>query len=152
MQLLRGGTGLPFTISAVAALEGTQLPLIDASQVLGQNVAPEIVEKSVGVKYPTVYVYCSGLSNQLKEKFRTFSGKAHMAVEVRVSHDRLEGVTENMQLYSAAVTEVLDSQRGDWGGGMFYTGGYTVEFQPIKQGGKNFLQTAKIAFDVEMSY
>ena len=136
----------------VAEREGAQLPLIDASQVLVQNVALEIAERSAGVKYPAVYVYCEGLTNNLKEKFLTFSGQAHMAVEVRVSHDRIEGVMDKLQLYSAAATDVLDGSRGDWGAGMFYTGGYTVQFEPTKRGGKNFLQTAKIKFDVEMSY
>jgi hypothetical protein len=92
------------------------------------------------------------LTNLLTEKFRTFSGKAHMAVEVRVTHDRLEQVSKNLQYYAGAATEVLDAQRGDWGSGMFYTGGYKVEFGPIKHGGKNFLQAAKVQFEVDVSY
>ena len=152
VQLLTAPTGLPSATGAVAALEEVELQPINASQVLGQNVAFETAERSTGVKYPVMYVYCRGLTNKLTEKFRTFSGQAHMAVEVRVSHDRLEDVTQNMQLYTSAVTTVLGSSRGDWGNGMFYTGGYAVQFGAITHGGKNFLQTADVTFDVEMSY
>ena len=45
-----------------------------------------------------------------------------MAIEVRVSQDRLEGIEEQLQMYVDAVTQVLDQNRGDWGEGMFYAG------------------------------
>jgi hypothetical protein len=99
-----------------------------------------------------VYVYCEKLDNTLREKFRTFSGTVGMAVEIRVSHDRLERLARDVQLYAAAAAEVLDSGRGDWGSGMFYAGGYEVAFGPVKRGGKNFLEAAKISFDVDVSY
>jgi hypothetical protein len=35
---------------------------------------------------------------------------------------------------------------------MFYAGGYDVEFGPVKRGGKNFLQSAKVSFEVDVSY
>jgi len=88
------------------------------------------------VKYPAVYIYCAGLNNLQKEKFRTFSGKVQMAAEVRVTHDRLERVYDHLQYYVAAVVAVLDANRGDWGSGMFYTGGYKVEFGPVKHGAR----------------
>ena len=50
-----------------------------------------------------------------------------------------------------AVTQILDANRGNWGQGAFYTGGYEVTFDPVKQGGKNFLQVAKVTFEVDMS-
>ncbi len=150
--LLGGNTGLPFAISALRQSESVDLPLIDATQVAQQNIAFEVAERTAGVIYPAVYVYCEGLANQLKEKFRTFSGKAHMAMEVRVTYDKADLLARDTQLYAAAAAEVLDSHRGDWGDGMFYAGGYTVEFAPVKRGGRNFLQTAKIRFDVDVSY
>jgi hypothetical protein len=150
--LLAGETGLPFTVAALMESEAVELPAITSGQVLAENVAHDIAERKPGVGYPAVYVYCEGLVNQLREKFRTFSGKAQMATEVRVSYDYLETLSRDLQLYAAAVAEVLDSHRGDWGGGMFYTGGYKVEFGPVKRGGRNFLQTAKIMFEVDVSY
>jgi hypothetical protein len=151
-EIMTAATGLPYAVSAIAERDRVELPRIDASQVVAQNVANATAERSAGVTYPAVYTYCEGLENLQKEKFRTFSGKAYMVVEVRVTHDRLERVSKNLEYYTGAVTEVLDANRGDWGAGMFYTGGYKVEFGPIKHGGKNFLQTAKILFEVEVSY
>jgi hypothetical protein len=49
------------------------------------------------------------------------------------------------------LTDVLDANRGDWGDGVFYTGGYEVVFGAVKSGGKNFLQQAKITFDMDVS-
>jgi hypothetical protein len=103
------------------------------------------------VQYPVFYVYCEKISNQLREKFRTFSGRARMAVEVRVSQEGLEELGRKTELYAEAVTDVLDRNRGDWGGGLFYGGGYEVAFGAVKRGGKGFVQTAKIGFDVEVS-
>lgn len=151
MQMLAGPTGLPYAVAAIAQQERAELAPIAAEQVAAQNVAFEVAEKTAGVKYPAVYVYCEGIANLLKEKFRTFSGKAYMAIDVRVSSDRLEGLTQELQMYVSAVTAVLDAHRGDWGSGMFYTGGYKVEFGPVKRGGKNFLEAARVTFEVEAS-
>jgi hypothetical protein len=151
-EIMTAATGLPYAISAIADRDNVELPVIDPSQVVAQNVANATAERSAGVSYPVVYTYCEGLANLQKEKFRTFSGKAYMAVEVRVTHDRLERVSKDLEYYIGAVAEVLDANRGDWGTGMFYTGGYKVEFGPIKHGGKNFLQVARVVFEVEVSY
>ena len=58
------------------------------------------------------------------EKFRTFSGKVRTVAEIRVSQDRIEGLEDQLRLYVDAVTQILDSNRGSWGLGAFYTGGY----------------------------
>src|SRR5690242_10707321 len=58
--------------------------------VLAQNASADISEKAGHAHYPALLVYCDKMSNTLKEKFRRFSGKAHMVVEVRHSQDRLE--------------------------------------------------------------
>jgi hypothetical protein len=152
VNMLGAQTGLPYAISALQSSESVELPAIAAAQVASQNIAFDVAERTTGVTYPAVYVYCDGLSNQLKEKFRTFSGKAHMSMEVRVSYDKVDTLARDLQLYASAATQVLDSYRGDWGDGMFYGGGYEVAFGPVKRGGKNFLQTAKISFDVDVSY
>lgn len=151
VQILAAPAGLPLAVSAIAERENMAPAPVEAEQVVAQNVSFELAERSTGVKYPVFYVYCEGLANLLKEKFRTFSGKAYMVVEVRVSHDRFEGMAEELQLYASAITDVLDSHRGEWNPGMYYTGGYKVEFGPIKRGGKNLLQAAKILFEVQVS-
>ena len=149
--MLSSPTGLAHSLAAIAERENVRLGAIRPQQVLSQSVAPELAEKTAGVQYPAFYVYCEKLTNELREKFRTFSGQAWLAVDVRVSHDRLEDLGQTLELHVEAVTDVLDSHRGDWGGGIFYAGRYEVSFGPVKHGGKNFVQTAKVSFDVEVS-
>jgi len=129
----------------------TLLQPIAAQQFFTNNVASEIAEKSEEVRYTAVYVYCDRIANTLTEKFRSFSGHLQMAVEVRVSQDRLDGIEQSAQLYTESVTQTLNQIRGDWGDGLFFAGTYDVSFGPVKHGGKNFLKTAKITFPVEAS-
>ncbi len=151
VQMLAGGDGLPASVAAVAEAASESLQPIGTAQIVAQNVAAELIERSSAVRYPAVHVYCEKLSNTLREKFRTFSGKAHLAMEVRSSQDRLEGLERQVQLYVDAVTAVLDRRRGDWGDGLFYGGGYEAAFGPVKRGGKNYVQTAKITIEVDVS-
>ncbi len=121
------------------------------NQLLAQNASVEIAERSTEGQYPTVSVYCEKIVNQLKEKFRNFSGKAVMTIEVRVSQDRLGGIEQQLQTYVDAVTQVLDQNRGDWGEGMYYAGCYEAALGAVKQGGQNFIQIGKVTFDVGVS-
>jgi hypothetical protein len=111
----------------------------------------DISEKAGYAQYPALLVYCDKLSNTLKEKFRQFSGKTHMVVEVRHSQDHLEAIETNLLVYVDAVCAMLDDSRGDWGSGALYGGGYDVSYDSVVRGGKNFLQRAKVGFDVEVS-
>ena|SRR6266404_1003548 len=120
-------------------------------EIVTQCIAPELAEKTAGAKYPAIHVYCGKVSNLLREKFRTFSGEAQMVAEVRVSQDRLEGLEAQTQSFAEAVTGALDGERGDWGDGMFFGGGYEIAYGPVKHGGRNFLQIAKVTFTVEVS-
>ncbi|MBI2686413.1 MAG: hypothetical protein HYX27_08860 [Acidobacteria bacterium] len=149
--LLRAPAGLQAGLAAIAQANQVTLPAIELAQIISQNVPADVIEKSAGTKYPAFHIYCEKLQNTLREKFRQFSGTATLSVDVRISHDRLEGLDLKVQYYVDALTHVLDANRGDWGKGLFYTGGYTVAYQPVKHGGKNFLQTAKVSFDVQVS-
>lgn len=150
-QLLKAEVGLMPLIAEFALEADLREPAIPASHVVARNVSPEIAEKSTGAAYPTFHVYCDKVSNGLREKFRTFSGAARMTVEVRASQDRLELLEQHLGVYVDAVTAVLDGNRGDWGLGMFYTGGYEIATAPVRHGGRNFLQIAKVSFDVQVS-
>jgi hypothetical protein len=149
--LLTADSGLTTSIAMITADANITLPGIGPQQVVTQHVALELAEKTFPLKYPLVNVYCDKVSNTLREKFRVFSGKAHLVIETRVSQDRLDGVESQLQIYVDAVTQVLDQSRGDWGQGMFYSGGYEVTFDAVKQGGKNFVQLAKVTLEVEIS-
>jgi len=119
--------------------------------IRAQNVAADLAEAGEIVRYPTIQVYCEKLANSLIEKFRTFSGTAQMVVEVRHSQDRLQDLQEGLERYTDALTQVLDGNRGDWGSGMFYAGGYQVAYGAVKHGGRNYIQVAKVTFEIGVS-
>jgi hypothetical protein len=137
----------------VGAIEqsDSSLQAMGIRAVLALNASVDISEKTGHAQYPALLVYCDKLTNSLKEKFRRFSGKAHLVVEIRHSQDRLESIESNLQVYVDAVCALLDESRGDWGSGGFYPGGYDVSYEAVARGGKNFLQRAKVGFDVEVS-
>lgn len=150
-RILQGETGIGFSIGQISERENFALPAIEDSQIVTRNVAADLAEKTASVKYPLLHVYCDKVVNSLKEKFRTFSGTANMNVEIRVSHDHIEELETRLQLYVDAVTEVLDRNRGEWNRGMYYSGGYAVQFGAVKKGGKHFLQIAKVQFELNIS-
>lgn len=150
MSVLAADDGLPAAVEALVQ-QGVALAAITPEQIVAQNVAPELAEQSTASKYPLVYVYCSRVLNENREKFRAFSGEAQMTIEMRVSQDRIEQIETNLQAYVDAITEVLSDSRGDWGDGVFFDGGYEVTFGGVKHGGRNFLQIAKVALALEIS-
>ncbi len=151
LQRLQGSTGVPSAVAALSVASGIEASPFHPEQVQMVNISPELAEKSAGTRYPLVHIYCERVTNQLREKFRRFSGKVRIAIEARVSQSRLEGIDAKSAFLADAVTEVLDASRGDWENGMFYSGGYEIAFGPVKQGGKNFIQTTKIVFEVDVS-
>ncbi|MDP9169797.1 MAG: hypothetical protein M3N54_04210 [Acidobacteriota bacterium] len=142
--------GVNVRVSAIQKADQS-LTIAGVRSVVALNASVDISEKSGYARYPAVLVYCDKLANSLKEKFRRFSGKAHLVVEVRHSQDKLDELEANTQAYVDAVCALLDDSRGDWGGGGFYGGGYEVSYEAVARGGKNFLQRAKVGFDVEVS-
>ena len=63
----------------------------------------------------------------------------------------MEGLQDALENYADAITQVLSGNRGDWGNGMFYAGQYQVAFTAVKHGGRNFMQVAKVTFDIGVS-
>lgn len=150
-ELFRGAGGLQANLDAVAAAEGFPRLMVTDHQVITLNVPADIAERSTAVKYPCIHVYCEKAANLLREKARTFSGEITIAVEVRVSADRVEDLDAQMNLMVDAVTTTLEQNRGDWGAGIFFGGGYEIGYGGIKHGGKNFTQTAKVTLGMEVS-
>lgn len=144
-------TGLVAVVAEVGLNAGVELAAILPASVIPQNAPVALMEKSSAMKYPVVLVYSDRVQNLLTEKFRRFSGKVRTVAEVRASQDRIEGLEERVRLYVDAVTQVLDANRGDWGQGMFFAGGYEVKFDPVQAGGRNVLQAAKVIFEVDLS-
>lgn len=142
-----GGTATAKVVEKLAALNGAAS---DAS-IRTQNVAVDLAERSGAIRYPAVQVYCEKIVNSMVEKFRTFSGRVEMAVELRNSSDRLDGLQDSVEEAAGVIMQMLDANRGDWGDGMFYSGGYQVSFAAAKHGGKNFVQMAKVTFEIGVS-
>jgi hypothetical protein len=151
IQLIAGPKGVNYYLAGLIQVGGQRIDWLGASQVRAQNVAPDIADQSNAMQYPAVNVYCEKIVNNLAEKFRTFSGNAQATVEVRHSQDRLEGLQDGLENYADAVMQVLNASRGDWGNGMFYGGEYQAVFGAVKHGGKNFMQVAKITFEIGVS-
>jgi hypothetical protein len=151
LGILRAETGLNAAIAEVAIRERMDVATVGEAQMLAENIAIELAERGHNVRYPILLVYCDRITNLLREKFRRFSGEAHLTIEVRVSQDRLEGLDLQLQLYVDAITDVLDKNRGDWGPGGCYAGGYDVVFGSVKRGGKNYIQAAKITLEIDIS-
>lgn len=149
--LLRGEGGLQANIDALVATEALPGISLTDNQVIAQHLPADISERSAAGTYPFVYVYCEKASNRLREKSRTFSGEVQMTIEIRVSADRVEDVDGQMNLLVDAVTTTLEQNRGDWGAGVFYGGGYDITFAGLKHGGRNFTQAAKVIFGLEVS-
>jgi hypothetical protein len=149
--LLRSDAGISAAIAELAAADSLDLPAIAASQILPTNVSADLVDKSQGARYPILCVYCEKVMNRQREKFRRFSGTASMVVEVRASQDRVDGLEQRVQVYVDAVTQVLERSRGEWSEGVFYGGGYEINYGGVRQGGKNFLQTAKVSFELDVT-
>ena len=102
-------------------------------------------------RFPVVFVYCDKVSNLQREKFRCFSGVARLNIELLVSGERQEALEQKLQFYVDAVTDVLECNRGDWGQGIGYGGGYEIQFAALKRGGRNYTQSAKVSLEVDVS-
>jgi hypothetical protein len=151
MAVFRGQRGLVSALQAAAHEGNIAFAPFELDQIRMTNIAPELAEKTAPVRYPLVHIYCERVNNQLREKFRRFSGKVQIVAEARVSQSHLDGIEQKSQILADAVTEVLDANRGDWGDGMFYTGGYEISYGMVKQGGKNYLQVTKVSFEIDVS-
>jgi len=151
LEVLGSEETLGPTIARMAAEEGMEAPSVGVEQIRATTASLELVEKRGLVKYPYVQVSCERVVNALREKFRRFSGTARIGVEIRCSGERLEEVEAESRLLADALAEVLENNRGDWGEGFSYAGGYELVHLPAKAGGRNIVQTVKATFDLDVS-
>jgi hypothetical protein len=150
-ELLRADDGLAASCAELQESGEATASGMDTPVLLEQFITADLAEKAGCVKYPVIHVFCDRVVNKLTEKFRTFSGTATLAIDVRVTHDHVSDLQQALAFYVEAVTEVLHRRRGDWGDGVFYTGGYEIAFHPVKRGGRNHLQSAVITLEVHIS-
>jgi hypothetical protein len=108
------------------------------------KAAPEHIEQAWGGRYPAVNVYCEKVRSRPTERLRRFSGEVQAGIEVRVSQDRLEGITDLLHYYCDAVRDVMERRGGCIGPGLYLSGEATVHVDPVKKGGSHFLQTGRV--------
>jgi len=106
VQRIAGPAGVNAGLASLTQAEVEFAGLVDATQIRTQNVASEMAERALGMKYPAVNVYCEKIVNGLREKFRSFSGTVQMTMELRHSQDRLEGLQERLELFRRDVAYV----------------------------------------------
>jgi hypothetical protein len=128
---------------------GIEVTAIVPAQVLEQSAPPH--DYPAAERFPAIYVTCESLSNLQTEKGRRFSGKAQIAIECRMTQDRVDGLDAKVRLVADAVAEALFQSRGNWNDSMFFGGGYEVQYGAMKHGGKNVVQSARITIDVDVS-
>lgn len=149
VALLRAADGLPAEYTDVVSELGGRWAVEE--QVAAQQIAGDTAERELFELLPRFQVHCEWVKNTLRERFRVFSGPVRLVVEARISDDRVERLQEPLQQAVQAITNVLDRNRGDWGDGMFYGGAYEVKFEAARRGGRHFVQTARVSFELEVS-
>lgn len=112
------------------------------------KAAPELVEQAWGGRYPAVHVSCERVKSRPTEKLRRFSGEVQAGIEVRVSQDRMEGITEKVHYYCDAVRDVIERRSGCIGPGLYLSTEATVAIDPVKKGGSHFLQSGRVTCTV----
>jgi hypothetical protein len=123
-------------------------PLDDRS-VRIENVPADLADQNRETIYPSVYLYSARMDNSLRQKFNGFTGPVRFVIDIRCTAERFEGLEQELTSYVEAVTTGLAKNTGSWGENLIYSGAYTVKFDPIKQGGRNFIHSAKIELEAE---
>ncbi len=147
--ILRSSEGLPKAIAERSRAENEHLEEIGEDRILAGNLPP--AADLARLTRPAVRVYCDRVVNEQREKFRRFSGWVRAVVEVWLSAETPHELERRLQLYTEAVTDVLETNRGDWGQGIVYGGNYEIQYAAPKGGGRNYVQSAKVLLRVEVS-
>ena len=136
-------------LAEIAGRDRTYWKPLEDKSVRLENVPADLADQNRSTVYPAVYLYSGRIENQLRHKFQGMSGPVRFVAEVRCSGERYEGLERELASYVEAVTAALAGNTGEWGEHLVYNGAYTVKFEAVKTGGKNFIQSAKIELDVE---
>ena len=120
-------------------------PVVQSAHITGDNW-----EKTGAIRYPQLVVYCERIRNLQTAKFSRFSGVVDLVIEVRNSGDHVAGLEQSTLVYVEAITDVIEGCRGQWRDCIYSSGQYEVKFEPVKSGGKRFLQVARITIPVQV--
>lgn len=149
--MLGADEGLLSSVEALRSSYSQLDPVATPATIAFLSAPAELSEKAGPLKYPVAYVYCEQIDKKRGEAFGRNSGRFKVVTEIRVSQDRLDGLSEKLHLYVDAARDVLENNVGCLGGGLYLAEDYEVTVDPVRKGGLNFQQTAKIACPVIVS-
>lgn len=150
-NLLTNTNLLTTQISQIAADNSVNIPAIAPTQVFLSSATPDIGDLRAQMTYPRVCIYSDTIKNTKIEKYRSLSGTVGVTTEVWASANLVQQTDQWIHYYVEALTLVLRQNTGDWQDGLFFSGIYTVQFQPPKAGGLGYVQSAKVTCSLGVS-
>jgi hypothetical protein len=151
VAVLTNASALQQKLADLGAAVRPALPLITPGQVVLSSAGPDLADRNAQLSYPRVCVYSVGFKNTQLEKFRSISGGVSLVADIWSSADLVDHAELWLHFYIEGITELLMANRGDWGDGFCFAGGYDVQVQPPKGGGLGFVQAARLTFSLHVS-
>ncbi len=145
-DLLNANGSLQMQITGMGESIGVVIPVIEAAQVVVTAASPDIGDKDVQLTYPRICLYTGTLKNTQHEKFRSLSGSIAVIADVWASSDLVSDADQWIHVYVQAMTNILRQNLGDLGDGLYFGGGYEVQFQAPKAGGLGYVESARVSF------
>lgn len=136
-------------IGEIAVREGAYWKPFEERSVVLHNIAPDLADQNRATVYPAVYLYTARIESLPRRKFGGFAGPLRIVADLRCGGERYEHLEREVTTYVEAVTTALARNTGEWGEGLMFNGACAVKFEPVKLGGRNFIQTAKIELEIE---
>lgn len=139
---------------------GLKISLENLSEEMGQEVVisefllerrlwgAKLSDRDVDTRLPRVSFSLNRLSSKGAEKLSRSAARATLQLEVAISAERSEKVTNDLTNYIDGVIDVLDRNRGLWSSGVYYAGEFEVDIKPLAKGGLNYTQSA--VFEIEV--
>jgi hypothetical protein len=121
----------------------------DQRALLVHNIGPDLADQNRSTIYPAIYLYAARMENLPRLRFGAFAGPIRLVADLRTTGERYDHLERDLTALVERVTAVLAARTGSWGEGLIYSGAYAVRFEPIKLGGRNFIQSAKIEIEIE---
>jgi hypothetical protein len=148
IELIEGDGGLAQSLEQLKGEYSQEPERPEPAKVKLLRSPADLAEKAWGARYPALWVYCEKIRNRANEKLRRFSGEASVCLEVLVSQDRLEGIGDRLHYYCDALRDVIERKSGCIGEGLYLSSEYEVQYEPVKKGGSQYRQTARLSCTV----
>ncbi len=148
------GFGLNTQLPLIESRDGVTLPAVPDTGWFSANLSLEAIEENLDAPiYPHVLIYLRRSENTEIERFRYFSGRHEVAVEIRVSVEGFPQATDledMLDRYVEAALNVLQSTARNWGAQTVQYGGkHAVTYSPVGPGGLNLIQSAILTVTLE---